>query len=77
MKALLTGMNGTVAPAFAESLAKSGYTTAPWDRGLHPIDNREAMECFIASESPDLMCHLAMGSPPIDKAQGGRTETHP
>jgi dTDP-4-dehydrorhamnose reductase len=63
MKALLTGMNGTVAPVLAESLAASGYAFLPWDRELHPIDNREAVEGFIVSESPDLLCHLAMGSP--------------
>jgi len=63
MKALLTGMNGTVAPALAQSLSAVGYAIVPWNRTLHPIDNREAVECFIASESPDLLCHLAMGSP--------------
>lgn len=63
MKALITGMNGTVAPVLAQRLSKAGYSAVPWNRDLHPIDNREAVECFIASESPDLLCHLAMGSP--------------
>ena len=38
MKALVTGMNGTVAPALASSLSKAGHTVMPWDRSVVPID---------------------------------------
>ncbi|NCA82477.1 MAG: epimerase [Opitutae bacterium] len=63
MKALVTGMNGTVAPALAQALAAAGNAIIPWDRALHPIDNPEAVRFFIECEKPDLFCHVAMGSP--------------
>lgn len=63
MKALVTGMNGTVAPALAQALAAAGYAIAPWNRALHPVDNPEAVRFFIECEKPDLFCHAAMGSP--------------
>jgi dTDP-4-dehydrorhamnose reductase len=63
MKALVTGMNGTVAPALAQALAKAGYEIVPWDRAIHPIDNPEAVRNFIRCEKPDLFCQVAMGSP--------------
>ena len=63
MKALVTGMNGTVAPVLAQALAKTGYEIVPWDRALHPVDNPEAVRDFIRGEKPDVFCHAAMGSP--------------
>ena len=63
MKALVTGMNGTVAPALAQALAKAGYAIVPWDRSVHPVDNPEAVRVFIRCEKPDLFCHAAMGGP--------------
>ena len=68
MKALVTGMHGTVAPALAQALAKAGSSVVPWDRSAHPIDNPDAVRFFIECEKPDLFCHLAMGSP--DWAEG-------
>jgi dTDP-4-dehydrorhamnose reductase len=63
MKALVTGMNGTVAPVLAQALGKAGYEIVPWDRAIHPIVNSEAVRFFIRCEKPDLFCHVAMGSP--------------
>ena len=63
MKALVTGMNGTVAPALAQALAKTGHEIVPWDRSRHPVDNPEAVRFFIRCEKPDLFCHAAMGGP--------------
>jgi dTDP-4-dehydrorhamnose reductase len=63
MKALLTGLHGTVAPALAQALAQDGYDVVPWDRSLHPVDNPEAVRFFIECEKPAVFCHLAMGSP--------------
>ena len=63
MKALVTGMRGTVAPVFAQALRAEGVSVVPWDRDLHPIDNPEAVRFFIRAERPDLFCHLALGSP--------------
>lgn len=63
MKALITGMNGTVAPALARALSQAGYAIVPWDRSAHPVDNPEAVRNFIRGERPDVFCHVAMGSP--------------
>ena len=63
MKAFVTGMNGTVAPALAHALVQLGYSVVPWNRSAHPIDNLEAVRDFIHSEKPDVFCHVAMGSP--------------
>lgn len=63
MKALVTGMNGTVAPALAKALAKVGHSIVPWDRSRHPVDHPDAVRFFIECERPDIFCHLAMGSP--------------
>ena len=56
-------MNGTVAPALAQALAKSGYEIVPWNRSAHPIDNPIAVRDFIRTENPALFCHVAMGNP--------------
>lgn len=63
MKALITGMNGTVAPVLAQTLAQAGISTVAWDRSLHPIDHPDAVKFYMACEKPDFLCHLAMGSP--------------
>lgn len=63
MKALVSGMNGTVAPHLARALAGAGFSIVPWNRALHPVDHPDAVRFFIECEKPDLFCHLAMGSP--------------
>ena len=63
MKALLTGMNGTVAPALAQALAAAGHAIVPWNRSIHPVDHPDAVRFFIECEKPDLFCHAAMGAP--------------
>ena len=63
MKALLTGLNGTVAPVLAQALAQAGHSIVPWDRSRHPVDHPGAVRFFIESEQPGLFCHLALGSP--------------
>lgn len=63
MKALITGMNGTVAPVLAQALTQAGYIPVAWDRSLHPVDHPDAVKFYMACEKPDCLCHLAMGSP--------------
>jgi dTDP-4-dehydrorhamnose reductase len=63
MKAILTGMNGTVAPALARRLARSGCTVVAWNRTEVSPDDPSAVRDFILGTSPDLCFHLAMGSP--------------
>ena len=63
MKAIVTGMNGTVAPVLARTLIDAGHTVIAWDRSRVPTDNREAVRDFIHGEHPDWFFHVATGSP--------------
>ena len=63
MKALLTGMNGTVAPALARRLRAAGIETIAWDRQRVPVDDEARGAAFIREHRPDWFFHVAMGSP--------------
>ena len=63
MKAIVTGVNGTVAPVLAASLQAAGHTVIPWDRSQVPTDNLPAIRAFIERERPDWFFHIATGSP--------------
>jgi dTDP-4-dehydrorhamnose reductase len=62
-KVLLTGMNGTVAPAIAEELRRRGCEVVAWDRTVVSPDDREAVARFIGDVKPSALVHCAMGSP--------------
>ena len=61
-KVLLTGMNGTVAPAIAEELRRRGCEVASWDRGAVSPDDRQAVARFIREVKPSALVHCATGS---------------
>ena len=63
MKAVITGLNGTVAPVLAANLVEAGYTIIPWDRAVVPIDDPAAGRAFLQHEAPDCFFHIATGSP--------------
>jgi len=63
MKAILTGMNGTVAPALARYLSNAGFEISAWDRKLIPTEDHARNEAFILSEKPDWFFQIATGSP--------------
>jgi dTDP-4-dehydrorhamnose reductase len=63
MKAIVTGMNGTVAPVLARTLIDAGHTVIAWDRSRVPTDNRDAARDFVHGEHPDWFFHVATGSP--------------
>ena len=62
-KVLLTGMNGTVAPAIAEELRRRECEVVAWDRGAVSPDDREAVAQFIREVKSSALVHCAMGSP--------------
>lgn len=63
MKALITGMNGTVAPALARCLEAAGHEVIAWNRLQVAIDDFDAIRQFIASVQPDCFFHVATGDP--------------
>jgi dTDP-4-dehydrorhamnose reductase len=62
MKALITGIRGTVGSALATHLTNQGHHVAGWDRAAVPIDQYQAMEDFVRAEKPDVLFHLAIAS---------------
>jgi len=70
MKALLTGIRGTVGTALSEHLRAQGDAVVGWDRAQVPIDRYQDMEDFVRRERPDVLFHLAIASQPT----GGRDE---
>ena len=62
MRVLITGMNGTVAPVLAETLAGAGVECVAWNRQQVPVDDELAANRFLSDVAPDAVCHLAMGA---------------
>jgi dTDP-4-dehydrorhamnose reductase len=67
MNALVTGMNGTVAPALARAIRSGGGAVAAWDRAVVPIEDEAAGRALLRRERPDVFFHLATG--PADWAE--------
>ncbi len=63
MQFIISGMNGTVAPAVATQLRQLGHTTIAWDRAQVAPDDEAAIERFIDGQHPDGVFHIATGSP--------------
>ena len=63
MQIIMTGMNGTGAPVFADHLREQGCSVLPWIRESVPVDNEQVIRIFIEESRPDWICHLATGSP--------------
>lgn len=62
MQAIITGMNGTVAPVLAQYLRKMGFSVLGWTRESVPVDNEKLIRIFLEENRPDWICHLATGS---------------
>ena len=67
MKAIITGMNGTVAPYVARELEAHGFTVISWDRSRYPTHDRAAGQRFLYEARPDWLLHIGMG--PADWAE--------
>jgi dTDP-4-dehydrorhamnose reductase len=64
MKALITGIHGTVGNALNQYLQSEGCETVGWDRDKVPVLDYYRMEAFIRETAPDLFFHLAIASKP-------------
>jgi dTDP-4-dehydrorhamnose reductase len=60
---LITGMNGTVAPALADELRARGSTVMAWDRAAVSPDDDLAVERHIRATAPTALVHCGMGDP--------------
>jgi dTDP-4-dehydrorhamnose reductase len=63
MHALVTGMNGTVAPALGRALGAAGHDVTAWDRTAVPTDDDAAARDFLRRVQPDVFYHVATGPP--------------
>ena len=63
MRAIVTGLNGTVAPVIARLLEKHGHTVIGWNRSVLPIDDEIAILKFLHDHQPGWFFHIATGSP--------------
>ncbi len=63
MKAIFTGLNGTVAPEVAKYFKAKGVEVIQYDRNVIPVDNEYEIESFLKLHQPDLFMHFAMGTP--------------
>lgn len=64
MRALITGMNGTVGRALAAALRATGAEPIAYPRDSGPVDNPRDIAARIAASSPDVLFHLAIASKP-------------
>ncbi len=62
MKAVITGIHGTVGSALKTYLEEQGVTVIGWDRTTIPIDEYHTMENYLRSIRPDVLFHLAIHS---------------
>ncbi len=62
MRAILTGMNGTVAPVVGDALKKEGYEVVQYDRSKISTENEKEVRAFIEHINPELLMHFATGS---------------
>ena len=63
MKAIFTGLNGTVAPEVAKYFRSKKVEVIQYDRNVIPVDNEYEIESFLKLHQPDLFLHFAMGTP--------------
>lgn len=63
MKAMITGLNGTVAPAIDHTIKEAGHDVIGWNRAIVSTDNLGTIRQFLQQEQPDWFFHVATGSP--------------
>ncbi len=61
-KAIITGLNGTIAPYVKKELEINGVTAFKWDRNAVNTSDEVGMTQFLEVLEPDYLFHLALGS---------------
>mgnify|MGYP001188613819 CR=1 FL=1 len=59
---LISGLNGTVAPALREALEVAGRTCVGWDRSAVAPEDAERVGAHLDRLDPAAVCHLALGA---------------
>lgn len=67
MKALITGMNGTLGTVQRQVLEEQQIEVIGWDRREIPIDHYQSMEDFVRDVQPDFLFHFATSSQPTGR----------
>lgn len=62
MKALVTGVHGTIGSVLCSLLKQRGIDVVGWNRQLIPTDDYRRMENFMLEVHPDVLFHLAYTS---------------
>jgi len=63
MRALFTGLNGTVSPVAAEFFKTKGYEIISYNRSQTSVTDYEEIKIFISFSKVDMILHFAMGTP--------------
>ena len=63
MRAIITGMNGTVAPELASVVEADDGSVVVWDREKVSPDNLVEVQRFIRLSKADAFFHVATGDP--------------
>ncbi|MCH4889479.1 sugar nucleotide-binding protein [Acidaminobacter sp. JC074] len=61
MKAIITGMNGTLAPYVYDYFESKTCELIVWERQHVPIDDPDKIKNFISEHQPDIFLHIATG----------------
>ncbi|HSH04900.1 MAG TPA: sugar nucleotide-binding protein [Anaerolineae bacterium] len=63
VQAIITGLNGTVAPVVANYFASQHVAITPWDRRYVATEDLVEMSAFLDQIRPDWFLHIATGPP--------------
>jgi dTDP-4-dehydrorhamnose reductase len=61
LKAVITGMNGAVAPQVAKFFTGKGIEVVSFNRSVIDINDEKAIAKFLADEKPNYFLHIATG----------------
>ncbi|MEM7625007.1 MAG: sugar nucleotide-binding protein [Planctomycetota bacterium] len=61
MRALITGLNGTLAPHVKAALERGGHAVVGWERAAVAPEDEAACAAHLEEVSPDAVFHLGMG----------------
>lgn len=67
MKALVTGLNGTLGQALKTALRRRRWQVHGWDRVAVGTDHYTTMENYVREQKPEVLFHLAIATQPTSR----------